>query len=236
MSTNNNENITDNNENITNNNEKPKMSCGDCVLKTCDGSGKDDNGFYPDFCLTCGDNAMPPELIEEAVNTYLNDPTKLKISRMSALVEAEHYGKMTRVEEICDFAKKMGYKKLGIATCVGLLAEARTAVKIFREQGFEAFAVSCKAGEVKKSELDMESACSSVGPMMCNPILQAKALEKEETDLNVVIGLCVGHDSLFYMHSVAPVTTLVTKDRVLGHNPVAALYQVNSYYSKLLGK
>jgi uncharacterized metal-binding protein len=69
---------------------------------------------------------------------------------------------------------------------------------------------------------------------MCNPILQAKTLNEEHTELNVVIGLCVGHDSLFYKYSEAPVTTLVVKDRVLGHNPVAALYQTKAYYSRLL--
>ena len=69
---------------------------------------------------------------------------------------------------------------------------------------------------------------------MCNPILQAKLLNEKETDLNIVIGLCVGHDSMFYKYSDALCTTLVTKDRVLGHNPVAALYQANAYYSKLL--
>ena len=50
----------------------------------------------------------------------------------------------------------------------------------------------------------------------------------------MVMGLCVGHDSLFYKYSDALVTTLVTKDRVLGHNPVAALYQANAYYKRLL--
>lgn len=68
---------------------------------------------------------------------------------------------------------------------------------------------------------------------MCNPILQAKVLNKEKTDLNVVVGLCVGHDSLFYKYSDTLVTTAVTKDRVLGHNPAAALYTADSYYSKL---
>ena len=67
----------------------------------------------------------------------------------------------------------------------------------------------------------------------CNPILQAKLLNAAKTDLNVVVGLCVGHDSLFYKYSDAIVTTAVTKDRVLGHNPAAALYTANSYYSKL---
>ena len=70
---------------------------------------------------------------------------------------------------------------------------------------------------------------------MCNPILQARLLNQAKTDLNVVIGLCVGHDSLFYRYSDAYVTTLVTKDRVTGHNPAAALYTSNSYYKKTFG-
>lgn len=72
------------------------------------------------------------------------------------------------------------------------------------------------------------------GNIMCNPILQAQILNNEETDLNVVIGLCVGHDNLFYKYSEALVTTLVTKDRVLAHNPAGALYQTGTYYSKLM--
>lgn len=35
------------------------------------------------------------------------------------------------------------------------------------------------------------------------------------------------------MHSKAPVTVLVVKDRVLGHNPVAALYTAETYYRRL---
>lgn len=47
------------------------------------------------------------------------------------------------------------------------------------------------------------------------------------------IATCVGHDSLFYRYSDAPVTTAVTKDRVTGHNPAAALYTADSYYQRL---
>ena len=65
-------------------------------------------------------------------------------------------------------------------------------------------------------------------------MLQAQLLNAQKTDLNVVVGLCVGHDSLFMKHSDAPVTTLITKDRVLGHNPAAALYTSNFYYKRLL--
>jgi uncharacterized metal-binding protein len=66
--------------------------------------------------------------------------------------------------------------------------------------------------------------------------LQAKILNKQKTDLNVIVGLCVGHDSLFIKYSQAPVTTLITKDRILGHNPAAALYTSGFYYKRLLQK
>jgi len=59
-------------------------------------------------------------------------------------------------------------------------------------------------------------------------------LNDADTDFNVVLGLCVGHDSLFFKYSKAPVTVLVAKDRVLGHNPVAALYTTSSYYARLM--
>ena len=54
------------------------------------------------------------------------------------------------------------------------------------------------------------------------------------TQLNILLGLCVGHDSLFIKYSEAPVTVFAVKDRVLGHNPIAAIYTANSYYNKKL--
>jgi len=69
---------------------------------------------------------------------------------------------------------------------------------------------------------------------MCNPITQAEFLNKEKTDLNIVIGLCVGHDSLFMKYSEAPVTVLAVKDRVLAHNPLGAVYLADSHYKKIL--
>lgn len=38
---------------------------------------------------------------------------------------------------------------------------------------------------------------------------------------------------LRFRHSEAPVTVLVAKDRVTGHNPAAVLYTSHSYYSRL---
>ena len=51
--------------------------------------------------------------------------------------------------------------------------------------------------------------------------------------MNIIVGLCVGHDMLFAKYSDAPVTTLVGKDRVTGHNPAAVLYGQNFYYKRL---
>ena len=67
---------------------------------------------------------------------------------------------------------------------------------------------------------------------MCNPIMQAKVLEQQGTDFNIVIGLCVGHDTLFLRHTHAPTTVMIVKDRVLAHNPAAALYTANTMYSR----
>ncbi len=50
--------------------------------------------------------------------------------------------------------------------------------------------------------------------------------------MNLILGLCVGHDTLFIKHSQAPVTVLAAKDRFLGHNPLAALYLAEGYYKK----
>lgn len=68
---------------------------------------------------------------------------------------------------------------------------------------------------------------------MCNPIAQALILNRVGTELNIVLGLCVGHDTLFIMYSKAPVTYLAVKDRVTGHNPLAAIYARNYFRARL---
>ena len=202
-------------------------SCVDCAVAACRRNQED---RYPEFCLT---KNMDPEILAEVQALY-QEPENNRITRMSAKVEAEHYCQMTRVEEIAQFAKEMGYEKLGIATCVGLLSEARIAAKVFRAKGLQVYGVACKCGAQRKSSVGIDSKCEAIGPNMGNPILQARLLAEAGTELNVVVGLCVGHDSLFYKYSQAPVTTLITKDRVTGHNPAAALYLSGGYYSRLL--
>ena len=201
------------------------LSCIDCGVINC----RKGDDAYPDFCLTTG---LEEDVLQEAMAEYEKDDIN-RIAVTAAEVEADHYCEMTRVEETMEFARGIGAKKLGIATCVGLIQEARTAAKIFRKAGFEVYGVACKCGAVDKTDIGIPERCNAVGPHMCNPVLQAKLLNREGTQLNVQIGLCVGHDSLFYKYSEAPVTTLVAKDRVLAHNPVGALYQADKYYRKL---
>lgn len=204
-----------------------KFSCIDCGLRNCN----TDEDTYPSFCIS---KSIDKNELEDIKKLYLEDESNSKIARASAEIEKDFYCRASRVEETIRWAKKIGAKKIGIATCVGLAEESKILAKLLRKYGFEVYGVVCKAGETPKVDIGIDKRCSEgLGKNICNPILQAKLLNKEKTDVNIVMGLCVGHDSLFYKYSEAVTTTLVVKDRVLGHNPVAALNNIKSYYKKL---
>ena len=204
-----------------------RLSCVDCGKARC--INKEE---LPSYCLT---GRIPGEVKADAMGEYEKQENRA-IMAAAADVELTGYGKWPRVLEIVEFAKRMGYQKIGIATCVGLLSESRMLAKILRSHGFEVFGIGCKAGTVLKTDVGIDEKSNAVGCNMCNPILQAKMLNHEKTQLNIVVGLCVGHDSLFYKYSEATTTTLVAKDRVTGHNPAAALYTAESYYQRLFGQ
>jgi len=208
-------------------------TCVLCGVKACTAAPetKDPPGFCP----------MPAEaeLLSEVEQAYVSDPQLRRIAVESARTEAAGYCKATRVQEIMDFAGRMGWRRLGIAHCVGLMQEAKAARDIFLAGGFEVYTVCCKAGSIDKERVgirDEEKVRPGQYEAMCSPVGQAALLDKAGTQFNVVIGLCVGHDSLFFAYSKAPVTVLVAKDRVLGHNPAAALYTSHSYYRRLTEK
>ena len=207
--------------------DKKELSCVDCGTQNC----KFKDRTYPDFCLTAN---LSEDDAKWAAERYEEDRNH-EVMVASAEVEYEGYCQWTRVQEIMEFARKIGAKKIGIANCIGLINEARIFARMLRANGFEAYSVVCKVEGRAKTSMGIPEKCEQIGPAMCNPILQARLLNQAKTDLNVVIGLCVGHDSLFYRYSDAYVTTLVTKDRVTGNNPAAALYTANSYYKKKFG-
>lgn len=212
-----------------------RLSCTDCSIYNCRSKDKK----FPAFCLTTKDNEGHPiaDDIADITQQLQGDDLDAVIARASAEVEGLFYGKLTRVEEIIEFAHRIGAKKIGIATCAGLIEEAKLFAQILTAKGLDYYSAICKVGAVDKTEIGIREE-HKIRPgsheSMCNPILQARVLNYHNTDLNVVVGLCVGHDSLFIKYSDAPVTTLVTKDRVTGHNPVAALYTAHSYYKRLL--
>lgn len=201
-------------------------TCAICKDKPCRNGDIDK---YPKNCPT-----RETDELEEIKKIYTQEEN-YKISYNSALVESEGYCEKTRIEEVMDFANKCGYKNLGIAFCSGLAKEAKVFYDILKHNGFRVNSVMCKNGSITKEFMKIEEN-QKVRPNtyepMCNPIGQAKFLNKANTDFNIVIGLCVGHDSLFFKYSKAPTTVLVAKDRVLCHNPGAALYLSEGYYNK----
>lgn len=196
----------------------------------------------PSYCPST-DHA---DKIKNAFDRYSGDGEDARIALTATKVEGLCYEKSpghstikarwTRVEDTIAFAKLMGYGKIGIATCIGLLDETHRFAEILNAQGLTPLSVCCKTGSIDKLNIGIsehEKVRPDTFEPLCNPIAQALMLNSVRTDMNVIIGLCVGHDMLFTRYSEAPVTTLVVKDRVTGHNPVSVLYGQNFYYKRL---
>jgi uncharacterized metal-binding protein len=178
--------------------------CGRCESKECH-NGKD--------CFSQAGNHK---------QLYQNGQIA-KLHKAASAIEGRYYGKETRLGEIILFAKELGYKKIGLAFCIGLSKEAKVIDEIL-SNFFEVVSVCCKACGIDKKDFDLQQISSENYEVMCNPAGQAQLLNDAATQLNVLCGLCVGHDAIFAKVSDAPVTTLIAKDRVLAHNPAAAIY------------
>jgi uncharacterized metal-binding protein len=223
--------------------EKKWSQCAKCALR---GREKaclvQDGGSGPSFCPTLGQT----EALEKAKAIYQDDRIA-EFVRQSIIQEGEGYtdrdghpyAVKTRIEEIVEFAHRMHYKRLGLAFCSGLQKEAGMFADLLEGYGFDVMSVVCKVGCIPKESLgigDDEKVARGKYESSCNPLGQAEILNAEDTEFNIMLGLCVGHDSLFIHGSKAPITVLAAKDRVTGHNPLVPLYTIDSYYSKLKQK
>jgi len=179
-----------------------EINCAFCEIQAC----TDEIEKTPAFCP----RRNAEEALEKAEEIRKTDPKVQKIAEVAKSVETEGYRIWPRVRELIEFSKRMGLKKLGVAFCIGLKEETRQLVKILKSHGFDVSSVACTVNGG------------------CNPVGQALTLNRQGTDLNVIMGLCMGDDILFTSFSEAPVTTLVVKDRVMCHNPAAPL--VNRYW------
>ena len=216
--------------------------CATCDLPTFGRACVTETGKSSIGCPT-----FSRKMVLQGANREYEASDVREFARQASIQEAECYANRherpyvmqpakTRMVEICEFAKKMGYTRLGLAFCLGLAKEAGVVEEILKNKGFEVISVLCKAGRTPKEELGLKEEhkiFQGKPESMCNPIYQAKLLNHEKTDFNILLGLCVGHDSLFFKFAEAPTTVLAVKDRVTGHNPLAAIYLSGTYYQKL---
>ena len=193
-----------------------KCDCADCPTHACYTKGVNCTGR---------DEA-------EVLADYTGE--EKKIMQAAAYVEGTFYSNITRLQEIAEFAKAMGYKKLGMAFCIGLNAEAHYIAKFYRQAGFEFYSVCCKSCSIAKKDLGLKQVKPELEhEAMCNPKMQAVFLAEEGTELYISCGLCVGHDAIFNQNCAGPVTVLAVKDRLLAHNPLGAVY--SRYWKRKLG-
>jgi uncharacterized metal-binding protein len=190
---------------------------------------------------------LMPEVYSLAMAEY-DKPSVKEFARLASVQEFQCYERLPdglrtrlpRVEELIQFARKCDYKRLGIAHCGGLAYEAGLLTEVLEKNGFEVVSVQCKTGAVPKERIGIEANEKIAGPneweTMCNPIAQAMIINRSGVDLAIMLGLCIGHDILFIKYCAVPLTVLAVKDRVLGHNPLAALYTGGTYYQRLRHK
>lgn len=199
-------------------------TCASCTIHAC----KDpEHKNKPKNCPM-----RQEEMLKEIRKEY-DRPEIRKFYVTSSELEHDGYCQWPRLKETVEFCKRMGYEKVGLAFCVGLYREAKVVADLLRKNGFTVVSAICKSGGIDKCEAgipDEKKLNPGTFEAMCNPIMQAKLLNEQNTEFNIALGLCVGHDSLFYHYSDVMVTTLVAKDRVLAHNPVGAIYCAESYF------
>lgn len=217
-------------------------NCAQCPIDPPERLCKQEQGKAPAGCPT----KYGAQSLEQAL-AVLDDLGMYEFARQASIQESEGYANKElgydhlkpvkpRILEIVEFARKMDYRRLGLVFCIGLRLEAQKVGWFFERHGFEVVSVVCKVGRVPKERIglrDDQKLSPGSEESMCNPIAQAFVLNEAQTDFNVLLGLCVGHDSLVMKHSQALCTVLAAKDRLLGHNPLAAVYLMDSYYRDL---
>ena len=216
--------------------------CARCPFITKERLCQTENGKSPSFCPTKNYQAAVDGASEE-----LKKPKILEFARQASIQEADGYANKDlgyehvkpvkpRIQETIEFAHRMNYKRLGLVFCLGLRPEAKIVEKLLTSEDFEVVSALCKLGRTPKENIGIrDDQKINIGcfESMCNPIAQAFVINSENTEFNIVVGLCVGHDSLFLEYADAPCTVLAAKDRLLGHNPLAAIYTIDSYYRSL---
>ena len=205
-------------------------TCASCGVYACRQANRE---HLPKNCPT-----RDEERTDNLISRYIL-PDNKSFNEKTAEIDVIGYCKWTRLEETIEFCKLMEYQKIGLAFCSGLRWESKVINQVMKDHGLNVVSVICKAGGVNKKRLGLIEKHPEIVDnfeAMCNPILQAELLNEQKTEFNIMVGLCVGHDSLFMKYSNVMATTLIAKDRVLAHNPIGSVYCAQSYYKKKLAK
>jgi uncharacterized metal-binding protein len=203
------------------------VQCGYCGKKGC---FRGDMTQAPEFCPS----KLEPEALKEA-RGKLEEPETRGLAQDVARTWRGMAGK-NRIELTMEYARLRGYNRLGLAFCVGLSQEAELLSNALINEGFEVISAGCMCGSLCSDDVGLpeeDKIMAGRRQPMCNPIGQAAVLDKEGSQLNIMLGLCVGDDVLFIKHSKAPVTVIAVKDFALAHNPLGALYTSKALFSRL---
>ena len=221
--------------------KKPDPCCGRCPISRAAQYCRAEKGRGPSDCPSLHHRDMAHKALADT------PPEELEFARQAALQESTGYHRggshaelipaKPRIVEIVEFSRRMGYAKLGLIFCGGLRQEGAIVQEILETNGFTVVSAMCKAGKIPKSAYgvtrEQQLNPNSDAETACNPKFQAFLVNKAKVDFNILLGLCVGHDSLAIRHLRAPTTVLAVKDRLLGNNPLAAIYMYDNYYRYL---
>jgi len=170
-------------------------------------------------CIKCPIKSCRKELVSCAAQSFKSEDIlpeyhtkeEQKIVQMAAkLVDGGKAGTLSRIQEVVEFSKLMGYKKIGLAYCYGMESDASLVYNIFEKEGIKTAPISCTAGAMSQVSVNHESHLTGVS---CNPLGQAEQMNIEGVDFAVTMGLCMGHDILFQNKIKCNFTNILVKDR-----------------------
>jgi uncharacterized metal-binding protein len=197
------------------------------------GSSEEATGRNRPDCLGCEDRVCLEGRICEFASPD-GAPAHLEETRRileaATDISSEEERQLCRLAELVYFCMEMRYRRIGIAFCEDLREPAQILAGVL-DRSFETVSACCRIGGPPSQDGSPGAGAEGAAGLpavTCNPMAQAAALNRAETDLNVIVGLCMGADCIFARESRAPVTTLFVKDRSLANNPIGAVY--SEYY------
>ena len=135
------------------------MDCTKCEFKGC-------RKHTP-----CVDNSG------QYVDEYQSSESQPIVRAASELVDGGRAGTLNRLEEIVEYVKMRGCRKIGVAYCYSLEKEAVLLRKYLEDNALLPVMISCTVDGVRESDLDPGKSGDSVS---CNPIGQANALNSAQ--------------------------------------------------------